>query len=178
MEKNDTTISAKCTSDLTARFCATLGGTPVPLDLIQLVLFLTDWRSCLAGQGALVSNYWRNTTLGPSLPELDELLRRDGRFILLEKVRKDKEEPRQLLIKLTPIAYFKLYGSSLTRAQKDVLDAVIEMFHSSSSMEFVDFLCSSYPMVTTPPGESMELMTLLAQYHALKQAKKPSLALT
>lgn len=126
--------------------------------LVALV-FLADWRSAIRRGRQLTGVEWQFDDLPEISDDFHEKLRLHGeitgvRSMLLHSIDRERQFWN----------FLKPEMSALAKDDREILDFVIEATSGQSLQDFTRLIKSTYPAVTQPRQESLDLVRLAQQY--------------
>lgn len=121
------------------------------------MVYLADWRSAILYSRQITNIDWYFNHYGPYVADVSEVARIDRRFEIVETTTHFGS--RKEVIRLR--GHYRVF---LTSTDRDVLDFVIKSTKSKTFESFIRLVYSTYPVVTSPRGASLDLVRLAGEY--------------
>jgi hypothetical protein len=145
--------------DVVLYFCI---NYPYPSELskarLTKMIYLADWRSAITRGRQITNIQWRYNHHGPYVRDVEQLARNDVAFNIVKTYNAFGSEKE--VISATDGAKI----GRLLDEERRVLDHVIEITAPMYWDEFVQLVYSTWPILTQPRYENLDLLELARQY--------------
>jgi hypothetical protein len=129
------------------------------------MVYLCDWKSAIDRDETLTDIKWLFNNYGPYVEDLTTLATRDPEF-KVDMTRNNYGAPKELIV---------FTGTSkpvLEDKEKEIVDFVIEKTKSLYWNDFINLIYSTYPIITRPRYDYLDLKELAAEYKSMLSARK------
>jgi hypothetical protein len=148
--------------DVVLYFCK---NYPYPNELskarLTKMVYLADWRSAITRHRQITSIRWRYNHHGPYVKDVEDLARNDPALTITRTYNAFGSEKEVISAKdgaaMSP---------PLPDEERKVLDYVIEITAPMYWDEFVQLVYSTWPILTQPRYETLDLVGLARRYKA------------
>ncbi len=122
------------------------------------LVYLADWRSAITRESQLTNIDWTFNHYGPYVGDVVELTRSDADFEVKSGTTMYGDEKEVITVRED------LEYPSLTADDRELLDFVIESTRKKYWAAFIRLVYSTYPIVSKPRFERLNLVELAKEY--------------
>lgn len=127
------------------------------------MIYLADWRSSIEHQRQLTDLTWVFNHYGPYLDDVVDTARHTP-GVTVSSTQNMYGSPKVIVERDSG----PLPPSKLTKADKAILDGVIKQTEALYWNDFIKLVYSTYPIVTQPRYQDLDLPALASAYNAQK----------
>ncbi len=131
---------------------------------LNKIIYLADWRSAILRRHQITTLVWTFNHYGPYLDEIVDVAKRDPAFTL-EQTHNMFGSPKEV-VKLA--THIRTEPSTLSAEDYAILDHVLGETSPMGWNRFIKLVYSTYPIVTQPRYEALDLVALAAEYNQSK----------
>lgn len=143
--------------DAMAYVCSEYPGSDLSKAKLAKILYLADWKAALEGRSQISPIVWKFNHYGPYVTDVVDTARTDEEFSL-------SDEWTAFGNKRTIIKYNGEEASGLSGAEKETIDEIIKRVAPLSFDAFLKLVYSTYPVVVSDRGSTLDLSRLAAEY--------------
>jgi uncharacterized protein YwgA len=143
--------------DVMAYVCAKYPGSDLSKAKLAKILYLADWKSALEGRPQITPIIWKFNHYGPYVTDVVDVARQDHDFVL-------SADWTQFGNRRTIVQYKGSGAPELEKSDQDILDEIIRRVSNLSFDAFLKLVYSTYPVVVSDRGSTLDLTKLAAEY--------------
>lgn len=143
--------------DAMAYVCSKYPGSDLSKAKLAKILYLADWKSAIEGRPQITPVVWKFNHYGPYVTDVIDTARENDEFSL-------STEWTLFGNRKTIVKYHGAEPNSLTDNERATIDEIVKRVAHLSFEAFLKLVYSTYPVVVSDRGSTLDLGRLAAEY--------------